>query len=98
MSASPFDRSWGPLVRELKEIHANILQLTIDAGDAAPITAKAPFVMVVKASGSNAPEVLEWVEALDWKAYAQAIRVHTYEHCAQVERTVAALGLEKTGV
>jgi hypothetical protein len=50
--------------------------------------------MVVKASGSNAPEILEWVEALDWKAYVQAIRVHTHEHCAQVERTVAALGPE----
>jgi hypothetical protein len=98
MSASPFDRPWGLLVRELREIHANILQLTVDAGDTTPITAKAPFVMVVKASGSNAPEVLEWVEALDWKAYLQAIRVHTHEHCAQVERTVAALGPEKAGV
>jgi hypothetical protein len=97
MSASPLDRLWGHLVRELRDIHANILQLTADAGDATPITAKAPFVMVVKASGSNAPGVLEWVEALDWKAYVQAIRVHTHEHCAQVERTVAALGPEKTG-
>jgi tRNA (Thr-GGU) A37 N-methylase len=94
MSASPFDRPWDLLVLELKDIHANILQLTLDAGDATPIIAKAPFVMVVKASGSNAPEILEWVEALDWKAYVQAIRVHTHEHCAQVERTVAALGPE----
>src|SRR5262249_34247403 len=90
-SASPFDRPWGLLVRELRDIHANILQLTADAGDAAPVTAKAPFVMVVKGSGSNAPEILESVEALDWKAYAQGIRVHTHEHCAQVERTVSAL-------
>jgi len=90
-SASPFARSWGLLVLELRDIHANILQLTADAGDAAPLTAKAPFVMVVKVPGSNAPEVLEWVETLDWKAYVQAIRVHTHEHCAQVERTVSAL-------
>jgi hypothetical protein len=96
MSASPCDRPWDLLVRELKDIHANILQLTLDAGDATPTIAKAPFVIVVKTSGSNAPEVLEWVEALDWKAYVQAIRVHTHEHCSQVERT--ALGLEKTGV
>jgi hypothetical protein len=98
MSAFPLDRPWGHLVRELKDIHANILQLTFDAGEATPITAKAPFVMVVKATGSHASEVLEWVEALDWKAYVQAIRVHTHEHCAQVERTVAALRLENMGV
>jgi hypothetical protein len=35
--------------------------------------------------------VREWIEALDWKAYAQALRVHTHEHLAQVERTVSAL-------
>jgi hypothetical protein len=51
--------------------------------------------MVVKVSGPDAAEAVEWVEALDWKAYAQALRIHTHEHCAQVERTVAALLAER---
>ena len=47
--------------------------------------------MVIKVPGLNGAEVLEWVEAVDWKAYAQALRIHAHEHRAQVERTVAAL-------
>jgi hypothetical protein len=97
-SRHPFDRPWTVLVDELKDIHAHILPLVIDAGDNTPTAAAAPFVMVVKVPGPSGPEVVEWVEPLDWKAYAQAIRVHTHEHCAQVERTVAALRPEKTGV
>ena len=93
-SAHPFERSWAALVDELKDIHANILQLVIDAGDNTPTTATASFVMVVKVPGPSGPEVLEWVEALDWKAYVQAIRVHTYQHSAQVERTAAAIRQE----
>ena len=52
---------------------------------------RAPFVMVIKVTGEHGPEILEWVEALDWKAYAQAIRVHTHEHQAQVERTIGQI-------
>jgi hypothetical protein len=90
-SRHPFDRPWTVLLDELKDIHARILTLVMDAGDGKPPAATAPFVMVVKAPGPSGPEVVEWVEPLDWKAYVQAIRVHTHEHCAQVERTVAAL-------
>ena len=84
-------RPWAALLGELKSIHADILRVVDDAGDAAPVTAKAPFVMVIKVDGPAGPEVLEWVDAVDWKAYAQALRIHTHEHCVQVERTVAAL-------
>jgi DinB family protein len=96
-SRDPLDRPWAVLVDELKNIHSDILQLVIDAGDDTPTTATAPFVMVVKVPSPGGPEIVEWVEALDWKAYVQAIRVHTHEHCAQVERTVAALRPENTG-
>jgi len=89
-SANPFDRPWAGLVADLKDIHAKVVDLVAEAGDTAPVAAKAPFVMVVKGHGPGAAEVIEWVEALDWKAYAQALRLHTHEHCAQVERTVAA--------
>ena len=90
-SALPFDRPWAALVVDLRDIHAKVLELVAGAGDATPVAAKAPFVMVVKVPDPTSPEVIEWVEALDWKAYAQALRIHTHEHCAQVDRTVAAL-------
>jgi hypothetical protein len=90
-SASPFDRPWATLLVELKDIHAQLIALVEQAGDATPVTVKAPFVMVVKSQGPDGPEVIEWVDALDWKAYVQALRIHTHEHGAQVERTVAAL-------
>jgi hypothetical protein len=90
-SANPFDRPWADLVVELKDIHAQVTGLVEQAGDTTPAAVKAPFVMVVTIDGPGAPEVIEWVDALDWKAYAQALRIHTHEHGAQVERTVAAL-------
>jgi hypothetical protein len=59
--------------------------------DAATLVARAPFIMVVTVRSHAGTEVLEWVEALDWKAYTRALRIHTHEHLAQVERTLAAL-------
>jgi hypothetical protein len=93
-SANPFDRTWAALVVDLMDVHAQVVGLVEEAGDTTPVTAKAPFVIVVKSQGPGAPEVIEWVEALDWKAYAQALRIHTHEHNAQVERTLTALHAE----
>jgi hypothetical protein len=90
-SPKPFERPWAALVDELKHIHGSVLEIVARAGDTAPLTATAPFVMVVKVPARGGTEILEWIETLDWKAYAQALRVHAHEHCAQVERTVAAL-------
>jgi hypothetical protein len=90
-SPDPFEHPWPVLIEELKHTHAEVLAVVANADDALPLVARAPFVMVVKMPGDSEPEVLEWVEALDWKAYAQALRVHTHEHLAQVERTVRAL-------
>jgi hypothetical protein len=64
------------------------------AGDGTPVVARAPSILVIKVPGATGYDVLEWVEALDWKAYAQALRIHAHEHHAQVERTVAALSSE----
>jgi DinB superfamily len=91
-SPNALERPWSTLTQELKSVHTDILDVVAGATeDAASLLARAPFVMVIKVSGEAGPQVLEWVEALDWKAYAQALRVHTHEHLAQVERTVAAL-------
>jgi len=90
-SVAPLSRSWDALVADLKRVHADILAIVEGSGDSASLQPTAAFVMVVKAGGESGPEVLEWIERLDWKAYAQALRVHTHEHAAQIERTVAAL-------
>jgi len=91
-SPNALERPWSTLTQELKRVHTNILDVVSGATeDAASLVARAPFVMVIKVAGESGPQALEWVEALDWKAYAQALRVHTHEHLAQVERTVAAL-------
>jgi DinB superfamily len=90
-SADPLSRPWQTLVDDLKGVHADILAIVERAGDAASLQPTAAFVMVVKAAGESGPEVLEWIEQLDWKAYAQALRLHTHEHAGQVERTIAAL-------
>jgi DinB superfamily len=90
-SSNALERPWGSLIDELKRLHAEVLDLVASTGDLTFVAARAPFVMVVKVSGATGSDVLEWVEALDWKAYAQALRVHTHEHLAQVERTVSAL-------
>jgi hypothetical protein len=90
-SPNALERPWAALTQELKSVHTNVVNVVAGAEDAASPVARAPFVMVIKVPGESGPEVLEWVEALDWKAYAQALRVHTHEHLAQVERIVAAL-------
>jgi len=90
-SPDPLDRPWASLVDELKNLHTQILEIVIKAGDQTPTVARASVTMVIKVPGPNGPEVLEWIDAVDWKAYAQTLRIHAHEHRAQVERTVAAL-------
>ena len=90
-SASPLSRPWPALSEELKQIHGRIIEIVATADPAVPLTARAPFVMVLKVDATHGTDVIEWVERLDWKAYAQGIRVHSHEHLAQIERTVAAV-------
>src|SRR5262245_42029020 len=91
-SADPFSRSFEVLSATLTSIHRDVLATVAGGSDAvSALAVRAPFVMVVKVGDSAGVRTLEWIEPLDWKAYAQALRVHTYEHLAQVERTVAAL-------
>jgi hypothetical protein len=97
VSPNALERPWTGLVQELKGLHASILDVVAGAEDAGPLVARAPSVMVITVPGDHGPEILEWIELLDWKAYTQALRVHTHEHLAQVERTVAALTADSRG-
>ncbi len=82
LSENPFQRSWEDLVAELREIHRSYLSLIEHAPEETGVTA--PVAMVIKID--NAP--VTWEAELDWKAYAQAFRVHTVEHRMQIERTL----------
>ena len=90
-SPDPFARSWAVLMDDLTRAHADLLDVVAAADDRGPLVARAPSVIVIKVPGESGPDVLEWVAELDWKAYTQAIRIHTHEHLAQIERTIATL-------
>jgi hypothetical protein len=89
-SADPFSRTWGELVKALDSIHDSLWDLLWEATDAHPLDVRAPIVMVVKVTRPDGSvEPVQWEERLDWKAFVQALRVHTLEHLSQVTRTVA---------
>jgi hypothetical protein len=48
---------------------------------------RAPLVMVVGG--------MEWIEELDWKAYAIAFRAHALGHAGQIRVILAELGEKK---
>jgi hypothetical protein len=81
-SENPFQRSWDGLVADLQEIHRSYLAVIEGASEAPTVTT--PVVMVIKIDGVP----VTWEAELDWKAYAQAFRVHTVEHKAQIEDAI----------
>jgi len=89
----PMARPWNSLAAELKDIHRLFRKMLERANDAIGLDVKAPVAMVVKVEGKKKGELepVEWVDELDWKAYAVAVLAHTREHTAQLERTLEAL-------
>ena len=74
--------SWDELRDELANIHREFLGLIATATDDHSLEPKAAVEMVIKVDG----QPVHWYERLDWKAFIQAIRVHTVEHQHQLER------------
>ncbi|HEX3128885.1 MAG TPA: DinB family protein [Thermoanaerobaculia bacterium] len=84
------DRDWRELVDELDRVHGDFAALVAGAPDGPPGLARARVVMVVKARGEDGEvRPVQWVEELDWKAYALGVRVHALEHAAQIRDTVS---------
>ena len=79
--------SWESSRESLASIHRDLLAAVDRATDALSLDPKAMVEMVVKVDG----EAVHWYEPMDWKAFVQGIRVHTLEHRAQLERTLATL-------
>ncbi len=91
-SADPLSRPWDDLIAELQGIHTAFLRLLEAATDSHRLDVRAPIVIVVKvARPDGSLEPVQWEERLDWRAFVQALRVHTLEHLSQVTRTVTEI-------
>ena len=91
-SGAPLDRRWTELVAELTQLHTQILEMLAAVPDGFASAARAPLVMVINASNADGSESpVEWVEDLDWKAYAAAaFRLHEIDHLNQAKRVLEA--------
>jgi hypothetical protein len=91
LSRAPLERSWPALVGELRRLHAEILEILAGIPESFTSEARAPLIMVVNARNADGGErPLEWIEELDWKAYAVVFRLHEIDHLKQAKRALAA--------
>jgi hypothetical protein len=79
--------SWDELIDRMRGMHRQYASMIGAASDALSLEPKAVIEMVVKIDGAP----VHWFERVDWKAFAQGVRVHTLEHRAQLERALRAL-------
>ncbi len=87
VSDDPFAKSWDVLVAELKEMNRDFSGTLAGISDDFSTDLRADVVMLVKATEPDGSvKVLEWVQGFDWKAFVTALKVHTLEHVAQIER------------
>jgi hypothetical protein len=88
LSAEPLAAPYARKLEELAEVHRGLGAIFGGAPEDPCATRKIPIAMVLKLPDGR---LLEWEDRLDFKAYLQGLRVHTLEHQAQVERTLAAI-------
>lgn len=92
VSEEPLGPEWHEAFQALRGVHESLLELLAGADDTIPQDALAPVVMVVRVdAGDGSTRPLEWLEQLDWKSYAMALRAHVLGHAGQVERALAAV-------
>lgn len=86
-SADPMALTWDSAVAELKRVHADFLHVLARGTPETSLASRAPVAMVIKVQDGERPaQPVEWLEELDWKAYAVGISAHTREHQAQISR------------
>ena len=88
LSDAPMAEPWSTVRERLAELHRRIEQKAAEAHDGVPLSGRAPVAMILPADDGSGH--IEWIQALDWKAYLMALRVHVLEHVAQVRRIVDA--------
>ena len=92
-SKDPLTRPWPWLVREVKQVHADILAAVAGAPPDLPTTARAAVVMVFNAEdGKGGTVPLHWEDEIDWKAYVMFLRLHFIDHLNQAKKTLATVG------
>ena len=85
--------TWEQLISRLQSMHVHLITLVESASEDTPLSGRALVEMVVKVPGADGELTpVHWLEPLDWKAFAQAIRVHSLEHRHQLERVLAVAG------
>lgn len=91
-SKAPLLRPWPWLLGELHRTQGEIVDLIAAVPESFATDARVPFVMVVNVPGpGGAVRPLEWIEEVDWKAYAIASwRLHTMDHLNQARKVLAA--------
>lgn len=82
-SPDAMEKDWPALVREMSAVHGRFAALAAGAPEDTPLDARAPLVMVI--------DGIEWIEDLDWKAYAMAFRAHALGHAGQIRAILAEL-------
>ena len=89
-SKAPLLRPWQGLLDELRRVHGGILAALESVPADFTTDARAPLVMVINVAGEGGRVTpLEWVEELDWKAYAITWRLHTIDHLNQAKKVLA---------
>ena len=86
-SPAAMEKEWPGLVREMSAVHGRFAALVAGAPEDTSLEVRAPLVMVING--------LEWIEELDWKAYAMAFRAHGLGHAGQIRAILAELGEKK---
>jgi hypothetical protein len=90
-SKAPMLRPWPWLRRELVTLQTDVIDLLSTVPDAFVTDARVPLVMVVNVEDGPSGTTVEWIEELDWKAYAVvSFRLHTVDHLKQVRAVLAA--------
>jgi len=90
-SKAPLLRPWPWLRDELRRVHGAIVETLASAPPDLVTDARAPLVMVVNAPREGGGvEPVEWLEELDWKAYAIVWRLHAIDHLNQARKVAAA--------
>jgi hypothetical protein len=79
--------AWSELRTGLGDVHRRLLDLMDAATDNHSLAPRAVVEMVIKVDGKT----LHWLVPVDWKAFIQALRVHTVEHQGQLQRTLDAI-------
>lgn len=91
-SKAPLTRPWSWLLREMRRVHADILDAVAAVPPGLSTEARAPVVMVFNAEdGAGGSVPLSWEDEVDWKAYTIVLRLHLVDHLNQARKVLAAV-------